>query len=598
MRLETMAQNRVSIGVIEMDLDYQQRLAVETKENRALIISGAGSGKTRTLIERIAYLVESQKVSPFEIASFSFSRKASNEIRERLESRIGKRAHQCLLGTMHSIALQTLRRFGEVLGLRPDSLTVYSEWESEYLKKEVAAAVGVLKGRSWKIPKKNIDGMFADYYERGMEPKETYPGKVLFDAFLMRCRENNAMTYGQLLLGLEELIPILARYLHIRHILVDEVQDIDPLQWRIINGMCEAFGASLFAVGDADQSIYAFRGACPEYLIEHQHEFDVFKLTTNYRSAPTIVEASNRLIRNNTQRIDKTMRAARQDPGALAILRDYDSATLADDIARNQGHYEGAAVLSRVHVLLKKLSDELTIRDIPHTYIGRKSELTNSEEFRRFHSFLKLIINPFCNLSFLLIKDLISLSDQDYSEIRVRAAKDGLSHFQAWQCFGGASENWTHFYRSAECKLFLDVVEEIGRYLDLHQYRPMVDSVEFIWDWLAENPPGTIKQYLDWLATYDISDEVADEQDGLMLLTGHAAKGLEYSTVILVGCNEGILPGKQAIAAGEIEEERRLAYVAMTRARDQLILCVRPERTEKDGRILESPVSRFVGEMA
>ena len=291
-----------------MELDPQQKKAVITESKKVLVISGAGSGKTRVLTERIAYLIEQKKVSPYEILAFTFTRRAAGEMNSRLENRIEGKAHKVTMSTMHALGLNMIHKFGETIGLRNKTVTVYSEWEESYLLKEVAIELGIFK-KTWKIPKKKvIDPMFAAYYERGIEPTRFDPGYGLFKAFIHRCKENNALTYGALLIGLEMLIPTMAKYLHYRHILVDEVQDIDPLQWQIINKLCAAFNASLFTVGDIDQSIYSFRGAVPEYLIEHQDKFNIYRIETNYRSDAYIVQGANNLISHNQDRLEKTMR--------------------------------------------------------------------------------------------------------------------------------------------------------------------------------------------------------------------------------------------------------------------------------------------------
>jgi len=293
-----------------MTLDHQQQAAVTTDSHAALIIAGAGSGKTRVLTERIAYLVEQQHVSPFEVLCLTFTRKAAGEMKSRLETRIGNQTHHVEMGTMHAVALRMLRRFGEIVGLRPDNITVYCEWEEAFLLKEVATEIGVFK-KSWKIPKKNIDRIFHDFYERGEIPERLHPGYDLFHAFMGRCRENNALTFGGLLMGLELIIPTLAKHLHIKHILVDECQDLDPLQWRIINGIRGDFGAALFVVGDIRQSIYNFRGAVPEYLLQHQDDFQIYELQSNYRSMPAIVMAANRLMDHSKQFLGGGMVATR-----------------------------------------------------------------------------------------------------------------------------------------------------------------------------------------------------------------------------------------------------------------------------------------------
>ena len=237
-----------------MKLDKQQENAVTTESKKTLVIAGAGSGKTRVLTERIAYLIESQKVSPYEILAFTFTRKAAGEIRERLETRLDRKASHIKIGTMHAVALSMLHKFGDAIGLKAKQLTVYSQWESEYLLKDV------IYKKKWKIPKKDIDRCFANYYEKGQEPDEDNPVHDLFQAFVQRCRENNALTYGALLTGMKMIIPQIAKYQNWKYIFVDEVQDIDILQWSIINKLCDALKAHLFVVGDVDQSIYEWRG--------------------------------------------------------------------------------------------------------------------------------------------------------------------------------------------------------------------------------------------------------------------------------------------------------------------------------------------------
>lgn len=549
-------------------------------------------------MERIFWLAETQHVSPYEITAFSFTRKASNELRERVENRIGrKRAHQVTMGTMHSVALQMVTRFGEVLGLRPSSVTVYGEWEESFLLKEVARELGIWKG-SWKIPKKDIDRLFSDYYERGLLPDKNHKAKPLFDAFMARCRENNSLTYGALLLALEQLIPVMARHLHFRHVLVDEVQDLDPLQWRIINGLCGAFGASLFAVGDVRQSIYSFRGAVPEYLISHQNEFDIYELQNNYRSVPSIVHASNRLMMHSAKSMGGGMVATRQDGvGRVLVEHDLDSAAIAEIQSTTLGldgpPAEDYAILARNHKLLQRLDEELTQRSVPHTYIGHKTSLVESEPFRRFHAFLKLIVNPYDNFEFMLIRDVLGLDAKDYAQVRLHAANKGMSHHQAWLFLQDEGDIFRNFF-ATEHETFHETLMLLNDRLEWDDCAE--DPFYFASSWASQHQEASTAQYLSWLATYDSQDEYEDAQ-GVTLATIHAAKGLEWPVVIVAGCNEGVLPSKRSVGEeGGLEEERRLMYVAMTRARDQLVLAVRPKVTEKNGKIYEAPVSRFVAE--
>lgn len=578
-----------------MNLDQQQQAAAATTSPLALVLAGAGSGKTRVLIERIAWLIETQKVSPTEVLAFSFTRKASGEIRDRLKERIGGKAHGVQMGTMHGLALEFIHRFGEVIGLRPASVTIYGDWESGYLLADVAQEMSAKKP-TIKAAREALER----YYQTGEEPKEEDPGHDLFEVFLARCRENNALTYGALLVGLRLLIPTLAKYLHVRHILVDEVQDLDRLQWSIVNEMTHAFKANLFVVGDVSQSIYEFRGAIPKYLVDHSGEFDIYNLESNYRSLSDIVKASNRLIENNTMRLPLTMRATRTDPDSVVdnvtVMRDMDS----KKIVSEAGLFSAPlAILARKHSLLGKIDRLMEEAGIPHTYIGKTTALTNSEPFRRFHAFLKLAVNPFDNMSFLLIRDIIGLSREEYGRIRLSAAQTGRSHFQVlierYALVSIEDLNITHLENTP--LITGGSLSQCAEWLNEHHPDLSPESMVFIQKYVTDHLDD-IASYLDWLATFDVQDEIkGEETEGITLATIHAAKGLEWPVVIVAGCNEGIIPGRPN-DPDEIEGERRLMYVAMTRAMGQLVLTIRPtESTDASGKVHTSPESRFIMEL-
>jgi len=590
-------------------LDPDQLAAVTTDAPRALVLAGAGSGKTRVLTERIAYLIEECHASPSEIVAVTFTRKAAGEMRERLLKRIGNKAYGVTMGTMHALALVQLRRFGELLGLRPDNITVYSEWDEDFLLRQVATEMGAMKGGKWKVPKKEVDAAFGAYYSTGLEPCEFDKPFDLFRAFMSRCRENNALTYGGLLTGFTMLLPKVMQYLGWRHVLVDEVQDLDRLQWRILEAMAAGMPATLFAVGDTSQAIYAWRGAAPEYLLENADTFQVLRLERNYRSGASIVRAANQLIEHNRMRLPVTMQACREDEAIVVVEPGMDSKGILRLIqSMNPEAYlpRETAVLARKHKLLQRVAEELDALGVPYLYIGQKAALTNTEEFRRFHAFLKLLVNPFDNFAFLLIKDKLELSDRDYAAVRAMAIQHDRSHFQEWQKTFGAEE-WTFFDAWKEDDEALGAALMLGSRLWGIPVTNESPIVEFLHGWHQTAAQGqrTVSAYLEWLSTYDVQDEIpAADPDGpgvVTLATIHGSKGLEWPYVILAGCNEGILPSDRAVRSGDIEEERRLAYVAITRARDALTLAVRPERSEKIGRdgkerVYESPVSRFVDE--
>jgi DNA helicase-2/ATP-dependent DNA helicase PcrA len=584
-------------------LNAEQKAAVETESSRALVLAGAGSGKTRVLIERIVYLIEEKHVAPSEILAFTFTRQAANEMRERLQERIGPKANGVYLSTMHGIALSMLQRFPEYVGLR-QNFTVYSDFEFDVLLRDVAADLGILrKGKTWKPAKKTIMAMFNRFDQTGEAPGADTDTILhdLFTTFHRRCLENNSVTYSGLIHGLDRLVDegIINQFTHWRHVLVDEAQDIDTLQWSIVETLTES--RALFAVADPSQAIYSFRGAIPEHIIDHEGTFDVFRLENNYRCHPEIVDAANRLIEHNQKRLRLTMQAMVEDTGGQAVKykSGMDSELLAGFIKENSANNGGCAVLARNHILLQTLEAQLQEQGVPCVRVGKQSEITRTEAFRRMIAPLKLMRNPRDNFSFLLCKDVL-LGERSFAEVRTEAARQGVAHYEA----APETPAVDTFRAFSDTDCMGDVWPEV---VDMFiQYGQACDeTAEFVQKRVDRNPFATVGAFLDWLALYEVQDEknALESESGVQLMTIHAAKGLEFDDVVLAGWNEGILPSKQAGKTEDgIEEERRLAYVALTRAKKQLYITSRPTRTEKEyegGRkvVYENPVSRFVEEV-
>ena len=577
-----------------MRLSEEQKKPAYTESKKALVIAPAGSGKTRVLISRIEHLIKNKNVSPYEILSFSFTRKSANEIKERLKKQLGNDAINITCGTIHGCSLNYLQRFGEMANLKPGKITIYSEWEADVLLKEVAKDMGWHDGHKWKVIKKGeIDRAFHIFYTTGKWMQDNEKCNEIMKAFFDRCRENNALTYGMILISFLKIIPKISGYLNLCHVLVDEIQDLNPMQWEIVNQLSKK--GSLFAIGDQRQAIYGFQGGDVEYISRNKHLFDIYNLTDNYRSSANIVEAANNLISHNNMDICEPMVAIRDEMDEILPMIGMDSDKIKELICDYLAPeiVEKTAVLARNHWLLEKLSRLLTESGINHEYIGKKTKLTRSEPFRRFHAFLKLIVNPYDNFSFLLIKDYLGITPEEYRGIRWDASVEYMSHFEAWKALSvKESYAWQEWLKSSEPGDFSTVVDFMKDINFGFNTEPIFD---FIYGWIFKNYDGTIDQYLNWLATWDIQDEVKEESGGLMLMTIHGSKGLEWPTVIIAGLNEGIFPSKQSISKNELQDERRLAYVAMTRAEDQLILTSRPLEKDDGGQI-KNPVSRFIQE--
>lgn len=589
------------MGII-MQLSQEQSKAVLTESKSALCLAGAGSGKTRVLVSRVNHLLENCNVSPYELLLCTFTRKAGTEMSERLEKLAGSKAHGVTIGTLHSVALKMIQRFGEFIGLNPGKITVYSTWEESVLLKDVCKELGYYNGKSWKgVKKKEIEEAFNLFYTREKRNDRNYIPNEIMDAFFLRCRENNALTYGMIMTSFLDLLPKVGHMLNFKHVLVDEVQDLDPLQWRIIKFICSVCDASLFVVGDDSQSIYGFRGADPGYLVRNQENFCIYKLRDNYRSDGYIVESANRLIKHNVNRLDLEMNAIRSEKRPVEYLKNKDSENLLIDLEQLPTYKQldgDVAVLARNHFLLEKLSKLLTIAGIDHEYIGKKTAFTRSEEFRRVHAFLSLAVNPFDNFSFMLVRDYLEISINYYKSIRLQAVKENKSHFQVFS--DNVKKNSAAIVEDDPFHSeFIEATKgDFNAMIDWMEFVDFgfhsVDVFEFIQEYLDSHHKPKINEYLDWLALFDVQDEITAEPKKLQLMTIHASKGLEFSMVIIAGMNEGILPSYRAKkSASELESERRLAYVATTRAKDFLVLTSRPVDPEAK---MQQPPSRFIKE--
>lgn len=582
------------------ELNQEQQAAVLAQEKNVLVLAGAGSGKTRTIVERVAHLLENG-ASGYEIVCTTFTRAAAGEMRTRLEARVGREARKVTVSTFHGLGLGLLKKYGHHIGLRYGNLTVYTPLETDTLIRHCGEHLGLYAKGKWRHGKKSLDEMFATLERSGEKIGTALPYYPVLQAFEAACRQNNAMPYYGLIHGLVELAEAgkVREFTNWKYLLVDEVQDLDLMQWRALKAITEhTDGAELYAVGDLSQSIYGFRGAVPAYL---QNLIDVggltvYELRSNYRSAPDIVSAANCLIRHNTSHRVLTMRAMRDDvPHALAIIPNADSSRLADILAARHGWPHPPVVLCRNNRMLDKLSNELTARDVPHRRIGKRTTALHSPLFVKANAALKCIVNPFDETAFLLAHTGLGLDASAYAKIRVRAAEEGKSCFEAYREDLTVDILEAMPSESDTVKVALDWFGSDGYQFDpLDGYGP--EYCQWLELYAAQYPTATITDYLDWLALVDVQDEMPakDEEPSILLMTCHASKGLEFPCVIVAGCNEGIMPSKQAVKAGDagIEDERRLMYVAVTRAMNQLILAVRPEK-EGSG----EPPSRFLTEL-
>ncbi|WP_027360153.1 ATP-dependent helicase [Desulforegula conservatrix] len=593
-------------------LDSNQKAAVDSNHSSIMCVACPGSGKTTTLIARIARLIQ-DGVSPYEIMAFTFTRASSQEMKERLQASIGKAAEHVTIGTMHSVCLQLLKRFPEFAGIvSEDDISIYGEFEEDFLLKDEASIRGYFKDGKWKkVTGKAVKAELMQIYAKLMPASNTSAGDIA-GGLERRLLENNALTHGSIITRTLQTLKLYSGMLNIKHILCDECQDNDFAQWSLIIEMTELFSANLFLCGDIDQSIYSFRGAEPYLMLNYMRTFEIHCLDINYRSTPQIVDAATRVITNNEKRKPIFMSAARggEDNWDVTLIDSCDSAktaqVLKDKLAEGCTP-ESIAVLSRNHGFLAKLSFLLGESEVEHTYTGKDSGDFKKEGFCRLNSMIRLALNPLDNFAFAMSRKVLHVSDEDFLQVRLKATQDLTSHFNAWKAMGG---RYSIYEERNQLTLSGAVARAFNMYLgceesptaSIDEYTAAIAATKIADEWAHTNPalhtsPLTLSgpKYLEWLSFYSDQEDRRKKSKGIQLMTIHASKGLEFPVVYVVGMNEDIMPSKQAKSTDDMEAERRLAYVAMTRAKNELFLCVRPEKSISDyGKEIETPVSRFV----
>lgn len=576
-----------------MQKNTAQEEAIQAVYGQVLLVSCPGSGKTTTMLRRIRNMI-SQGIAPSSILMVTFTEAAAKEMKKRFADTYGDAP--VTFCTIHALCIRIMYAAGmngfhimdaseTDTALRSAAAAVQKYFEDfKNIKNDIGLFknTGILKGRS----ELTLTEMEFKAFVKAYENTKDASGCIDFDDLLIHGKRLLTERPGILSMFREKF----------RFIICDEYQDTNPIQKEILYLLAGENG-NLCVVGDDDQSIYGFRGAVPEHLqsLINAGALTVYELRSNYRSSPAIVAAANDLIRHNTSHRVLEMQAMRETEGilhCLAKLGEADSAVLANMIAKWRGPTP-PVVLCRNNRMLDKLSEELTARDVSHKRIGKRTSALHSPLFVKAHAVLKCFVNPHDETAFLLAHEGLGVDAAEYAQLRVAAVERGKSGFEVFRenlpverletmpSEDDATANALEWFAS-------------GGYLFDPADGDSQSFLDWLGDYISEHPLDTIADYLDWLALVDVQDEMPgrDEEPAILLMTCHASKGLEFPCVIIAGCNESVLPGKQAVAAEKkgdtaaIEDERRLMYVAVTRARDTLILAVRPEDDERSSRFL------------
>jgi len=597
-------------------LNAEQLAAVKSEAARLLILAGPGTGKTQTLTMRIAHHLNECRISGYSILALTFTRKAAAEMRTRLEKFCpASEVKKIRIGTFHAVCLRIIHEWAETLGYKSKMLSVYDEADQEALVKRIAARFA--HGDKVKALAKDALLMIRERAEPIDAPDQESEVKTVVDEYYLALRRQNAMDYDMLVgavIGLFKACP--AALAHYRnnwgYVFVDEYQDTDAVQQEFIDLLLGGDNASnLTVVGDPDQSVFGFRHADPSIILGFGERYpgsEIVILVKNYRSTPQIIEASNNLIRHNQNRFPKELEATRGDNGEVIGFgwgMDEQSAVGIVDADIKYTLFAGGkpgdiTILARTNRQLEPYADVLRESGIPYQLVT-PYDCWKSIAVKRAIDAMRLSVNPFDDhacLNLLLWPTPVFADDIDLQQFISDQVAKGES---LWQ---GISES--------ENPLFLQlkaIVDSLSKENFVKNSAGAARWIQMMWgscfpdendyrhlaEWIEQIEEGIpIRAFLARIATRKIEDDIKTESDTVKLMTAHSAKGLEFGTVFVVGCIEGKFPMTREDS--DPEEERRLFYVACTRAKDRLHLSY--PRTQAFRKIVKpTEPSRFLAEM-
>ena len=631
-------------------LNKPQKEAVFHTEGPLLILAGAGSGKTRVLTHRIAYLIEEKGVNPWNILAITFTNKAAEEMRQRVDSLVGIGAESIWVSTFHSMCVRILRRYIDRLGY-DNRFTIYDTDDQKTLMKEVCRKTDIDTKRFKErmllsvISSAKNEMILPEEFElnAGGDFVQLKIAKV-YKEYEAQMRANNALDFDDLLVKTVQLLEtqpdVRENYQErFRYIMVDEYQDTNTVQFRLVSLLAGKY-RNLCVVGDDDQSIYKFRGANIRNILDFEKEFSdakVIKLEQNYRSVGNVLEVANSVIRNNKGRKEKTLWTD-NEKGEKIRLRQFDTAYdeaqfIAEDIKDEtaQGaNYSDHAVLYRTNAQSRLLEEKFVAMNIPYKIVGGIN-FYSRREIKDVLSYLKTIDNGKDDLA---VRRIINVPKRGIglttiNRIQESAAARGIGFYDALSApdlipgIGRSASKLDSFAalieyfkgRSAESgvtDLLTEVIEKTGYTESLEADDPeeleaRVQNIDELVSKAAvyeescsdrgERP--TLSGFLEEVALVADIDSVAEDRDYVILMTLHSAKGLEFPHVYLAGMEDGLFPSYMSISGDdpeELEEERRLCYVGVTRAEEKLTLTCARMRLVRGERQYNS-MSRFIKEM-
>lgn len=627
-----------------MALNEMQQLAVDTTEGPLLILAGAGSGKTTVLVNRVEHIISSHLATPWQVLAITFTNKAAGELRERLVSAIGEEANDIWAYTFHSCCSRILRRFGEKIGYT-NHFTIYDTDDSRRVMKQCQKQLGI---EDKLINHKSIlaeisrakDSLISPEEYKQTAQNDFRKSKIAecYELYQAQLKKSDAMDFDDIIFNTVKLLEKNEDVRNIyqtqfKYVMVDEYQDTNHAQYVLTSLLADKY-KNICVVGDDDQSIYRFRGATIENILSFENHYKgakVIRLEENYRSTQNILDGANAVISHNKNRKGKTL-FTRSGSGDKIVYKTVmseseESQYIIDEIVKNVNNgmkYSDHAILYRMNAQSRNLEVMLTKSGISHRIIGGH-RFFDRKEIKDIVSYLAVINNPSDNVRLQRIINVPkrAIGDTMFANVLEIGAGLGMSAFEVCEradefqkTSRSASKlmNFTKMIRDfQECiengmglNDLLQEVLDVTKYLDYLQEEPETyeDRVNNIKElssmfikYEEESEDANLSEFLEDVALISDIDSYNEDEDAVVLMTLHSAKGLEFPVVFIPGMEEGIFPGNQSMFSEEdLEEERRLAYVGITRAKKKLYLISSQQRMLY-GQTSRNMPSRFLREI-
>lgn len=626
-------------------LNERQKEAVLATEGPVLVLAGAGSGKTTVLVNRIAYMISEKHIRPWNILAITFTNKAAREMKDRIERLLGDTSKDMWIGTFHSVCVRILRSCIDLLGYSRD-FVIYDTADTKTVMKECLRELDIDEK---SFPVRNVLSIISNAKNDLMDAatfenvyKSDYRMSIIakiYYRYQTKLRKNNAVDFDDIILNtvkiLSENPDVLSKYQDkFQYILVDEYQDTNNSQYLLINLLAQA-NRNLCVVGDDDQSIYKFRGANIGNILNFEDDYsDVQKITLdqNYRSTQNILDAANSVISNNKGRMGKSLWTSNGDGNKVFVYtgtNEYDEARyIARQIKKHfdeQGSFSDCAILYRTNAQSRVIEEMLMRESVPYKVLSGL-RFYDRKEIKDIIAYLRVVYNPNDDVSLARIinepKRKIGNATLEKARNIAREKEtslyDVISHADDYPEFKTAIKKLLSFSEIIQSLIKLKdtvTIEDLtGRILNDTGYMPalvMEDTtesktrIENLGEFISvitefeknEETGNTLGEFLENISLVSDIDGYDENEDSAVLMTIHSAKGLEFPIVFLSGLEEGLFPGMRSMESDDdIEEERRLCYVAITRAKEQLYITKTISRTIH-GKTMPTTASRFFKEI-